>query len=179
MFNTLENIIKKAKGNVLAIELDNKLLEYFDSNNKINLYSIYSNSGKINKFGKTSKKRQTNKGKSINIKRLRRYINKKSVDYLFCNFNEMIKYYKYIVKDSIYLTNQLIYIYANNDIEKEFILNKYKRYNVVLDITDYKNGYIIKINTVNAKNSRIKDFFYFIKDTFYNLGEMIGNILVS
>ena len=179
MFNALENIIKNTKGNVLAIELDNKLLEYFDSNNRINLYSIYSNTGKESKFGKKSKKRKTNKGKSINIKRLRKYINKKSVDYLFCNFNEMIKYYKYIVKDSIYLTNQLIYIYANNDIEKEFILNKYQRYNVILDITDYKNGYIIKINTINAKSNRMKDSLYFIKDTFYNLGEMIGNILVS
>lgn len=179
MFNALEDIIKKIKGNVLAIELDNKLLEYFDSNNKINLYSIYSNSNKGKGFGKNSKKRQTNKGKSINIKRLRRYINKKSVDYLFCNFNEMMKYYKYIVKDSVYLTCNLIYVYANNDIDKEFILNKYKRYNVNLDVTNYKIGYIIKIDTSNAKNNKLKDFLYFIGDTFYNLGETIGNILVS
>ena len=90
-----------------------------------------------------------------------------------------MKYYKYIVKDSVYLTCNLIYVYANNDIDKEFILNKYKRYNVNLDVMNYKSGYIIKIDTSNAKNNKLKDFLYFIGDTFYNLGETIGNILVS
>ena len=49
-------------------------------------------------FEKTSK-RKTNKGKTINIKKLKKYINKKSVKHMFCNMNEMFNYYKYFIKD--------------------------------------------------------------------------------
>ena len=59
MFNKLAEIIKKTEGNVLVIGLDDNLLSKFDKNNKVNLYSIYSNktSGILSK----SKKKQTNK----------------------------------------------------------------------------------------------------------------------
>jgi len=177
MFNRLEEIIKESKGNVLAVCLDNKLMETFDKNNKVNLYSIDSNN-KPGVFGKQSKK-TTNRGKTINIKRLRKYINKNSVDILICNMNEMFKFYKYFIKDSIYLNNNKIYIYSNNEIDKDFIIKKYKRYNVSISDTDYKNGFIITIDNTKGKNKFIKDKIYFIKDTMYNLAEFIGNILVS
>lgn len=177
MFNRLEEIIKASEGNVLAVCLDNNLIQKFDKNNKVNLYSI--DSGKTSGiFGKQSKK-TTNRGKTINIKRLRKYINKNSVDILICNMNEMFKYYKYFIKDSIYLNNNKIYIYATNEIDKEFIIRKYKRYNVSINETDYKNGFIITIDNTKGKNKFIKDKLYFIKDTLYNLAELIGNILVS
>ena len=178
MFKKLEEIIKKIEGNVLVVGLDNNLLDKFDKNNKVNLYSIASNKSNGKVFGK-SKKRQTNKGKTINIKRLRKYINKKSTNYIICNMNEMFEFYKYFIKDSIYLNNNIIYIYATDDIDKEFIINKYKRYNVKIESNDYKNGYIIKIDNTNVKNNLIKDIIYFIKDTFYNIAEVIGNIMIS
>ncbi|MBQ9072472.1 MAG: hypothetical protein IJY25_04890 [Bacilli bacterium] len=178
MFKKLEEIIKKIEGNVLVIGLDNNLLDKFDKNNKVNLYSIASNKSDGKVFSK-SKKRETNKGKTINIKRLRKYINKKSTNYIICNMNEMFEFYKYFIKDSIYLNNNIIYIYANDEIDKEFIISKYKRYNVKIESNDYKNGYIIKIDNTNGKNSFIKDIIYFIKDTLYNIAEVIGNIMVS
>ncbi|MDO4963565.1 MAG: hypothetical protein Q4E75_05700, partial [bacterium] len=75
MFKKLESIIKNLKGNVLVIGIDDKLISYFDKNNFVNLYSIYSNnlSSSNNIFSK-KKKRKTNKGKSINIKKLKKYI---------------------------------------------------------------------------------------------------------
>ena len=180
MFKKLEEIIKKIEGNVLVIGLDNNLLDKFDKNNKVNLYSIASNKSDGKIFGKTkSKKRQTNKGKTINIKRLRKYIHKKSTNYIICNMNEMFNFYKYFIKDSIYLNNNIIYIYATDEIDKEFIIDKYKRYNVSIESTDYKNGYIIKIDNTKGKNNFIKDAIYFIKDTFYNIAEVIGNIMIS
>ena len=177
MFNKLEEIIKKIEGNVLVIGLDDVLLNKFEKNNKVNLYSIYSN--KSNGIFSKSKKKQTNKGKTINIKKLRKYINKKSVNWLICNMEEIMEYYKYIIKDTIYLNNNIIYIYSSNEIDKEFIIQKYKRYNVEITFTDYKNGYIITINNKNGKNNYFKDKIYFIKDTFYNIAEVIGNILIS
>lgn len=177
MFNKLEEIIKKTKGNVLIIGLDDKLIDKFDKNNKVNLYSIYSS--KTSGLFSKSKNKQTNKGKSINIKKLRKYISKKSVDYLICNMETVMEYYKYIIKDTIYLNNNIIYIYSSNNIDKDFIIQKYKRYNVEINFTDYKNGYIITINNNNGKNNYFKDKLYFIKDTLYNLAEAIGNILIG
>lgn len=177
MFNKLEEIIKKIEGNVLVIGIDDKLVDKFDKNNKVNLYQIYSN--KTEGIFSKSKKKQTNKGKTINIKKLRKYINKKSVDYLICNFEEIIQYYKYIIKDTIYLNNNIIYIYSSKKIDKDFIIEKYKRYNVKISFTDYKNGYIITINSKNAKNKYFKDKLYFIKDTLYNIADLIGNIMIS
>lgn len=177
MFKKLEEIIKKIDGNVLVIGLENNLLDKFDKNNKVNLYSISSNKDK-KIFGKT-KKKITNRGKTINIKKLRKYVNKKSTKYIICNMNEMFDFYKYFIKDSIYLNNNIIYIYATLEIDKEFIINKYKRYNVEIISIDYKNGYIITIDNTKGKNNFIKDKLYFIKDTFYNIAELIGNILIS
>ena len=177
MFNRLEEIIKKLEGNVLVKKLDNKLLNKFEKNNKINLYSIYSN--KSNGIFSRTKKKETNKGKTINIKKLRKYINKKSVDYLICNMEEIKDYYKYIIKDTIYLNNNKIYIYSSNELDKEFLIKKYKRYNVEINTTEYENGYIITIDNKNGKNNYFKDKIYFIKDTFYNIAEFIGNILIS
>ena len=98
---------------------------------------------------------------------------------MIINMEEVIKYYKYIIKDTIYLTNNLIYIYSTNKIDKEFIIKKYKRYNVKITYTDYKNGYIIVIDNTNGKNNRLKDMLYFISDTFNNIAEFIGSLLIS
>ena len=177
MYNRLSEIIKKVKGNVLVIGLDDALLDKFKSNNIINLYSISSpkNSG----IKTNSKKKIDNNGKPINIKRLRKYINKKSVDFLILNMEEVFKYYKYVIKDTIYFNNNIIYIYSTNDIDKEFIINKYKRYKVKITSVDYKNGYIITIDNTEGKNNYIKDKIYFIKDSLFNIAEFIGNLLVS
>ena len=177
MFNTLEEIIKKIKGNVLSVCLDDKLMNAFDNNNKINLYSIDSNSS-VGIFKKKNK-RKTNKGKTINIKKLRKYINKKSVDYMFCNMNEMFSYYKYFIRDSIRLNNNKLYIYASKEIDKDLLIKNYKRYNVKIEYTSYKNGYILIIDNTKSKNNYIMDKLYFIKDTFYNIAEFIGNLLVN
>lgn len=177
MFNRLEEIIKKVDGNVLSVCLDDKLMNAFNNNKKINLYSIDSNTNAG--FIRKKSKRKTNKGKVINIKKLRKYINKKSVNYIFCNMNEMFSYYKYFIKDSIYLNNNKLYIYAHNDIDKDLLIKNYNRYNVEIEYIEYKNGYILIINNRNSKTNFIKDILYFIKDTFYNIAEIIGNLLIG
>lgn len=177
MFNKLEEIIKKCEGNVLSVCLDEKLMDAFNNNNKITLYSVDSN--KSSGLFKKKNKRKTNKGKTINIKKLRKYINKKSVDYMFCNMNEMFGYYKYFIKDSVHLNNNKLYIYAEKDIDKDLIIKNYKRYNTSIEYNEYKNGYIIIVDNTKSKTNFIKDSLYFIKDTFYNIAETIGNLLIS
>lgn len=178
MFNKLESIIKNCKGNILTVCLDEKLMNAFKNNNNVTVLSITSNNS--NGIGKVkSRKKLFNGSKNISIKKLRKYINKKSVDTLFCNMNEMYEYYKHFIKDSIYVCNGTIYIYFDNDIDLEFIKNKYKRYNVNIEESTYKNSYLLKIDVSNAKNNFIKDKLYLLYDSLYNLIEIIGNILVG
>ena len=173
MFKRLKELIKELKGNILIVELDDKLMEEFNKNNQVNLFSISSNKNS------NPRKKITNKGKNINIKKLRKYINKNSTDVIICNMNVMFKYYKYFIKDSIYINNNLIYLYANNDIDKDYLIKLYKRYKVIIEVFDYKEGYILKIDNTKGKTNFFKDKIFFIKDTLYNIAEMIGNILIS
>ena len=177
MFNRLNEIIKGIKGNVLLIGVDDKIVSYFDKNDKVNLYSITKNT-KPSLIRKTSKM-VNNKGKNINIKKLHKYIKRKSIDYLILNMDEVIEYYKYIIRDTINLNNNKLYIYASNNIDKKFIIDRYKRYKVEISIQEYEDYYLINIKNNNTKNNFIKNKFYFIKDTLYNLAELIGNILAS
>ncbi len=181
MFKSLEAIFKNLEGNVLTVCIDQELNNELEKNNKINLYAI--NSNQSNKGLKSSHNRSSkkinNKGKKINIKKLRKYINKKSVDYMFCNMNEMITYYKYFIRDSIYLNNNKLYIYSDFSIDPSFIIKKYKRYNCEVEKREYKNGYLLIIDNTKSKNNYMKDKLYFLRDTLYNIAELIGNIMVS
>lgn len=179
MFKELKKIIKDISGNILAISIDDKLLNYLKDNDNINLYSISDNRKSVGIIKGKKCKRKNNKGKNINIKKLRKYISDDSVDYLFCNMNSMIDYYKYFIRDSIYLSRGMIYIYSSNDIDKAFIIDKYKRYNAKIEYKKYKDGYLLIINTENTNNSKIKNKLYYIKDTLYNIAEFIGNLLVN
>ena len=186
MFKKLEELIRKTEGNVLAICLDDKLMDVFNKKDGINLYSLTSNksidfiTGFMSKKKKEKPKyKKNNKGKDINIKKLRKELNKKSVDYLFCNMDEMVDYYKYFIKDSIYLSNNKIYIYFDKKIDKDFIIKRYKRYNVKIKETEYKNGHLLEIDATNSKNNFFKDKIYFMSDTMYNIAEFIGNLMIS
>ena len=39
-------------------------------------------------------------------------------------------------------------IYFNKEIDKDFIINNYNRYDVRIECIDYKNGYIITISSI-------------------------------
>lgn len=182
MFNKLEKILKDIKGNVLTIGIDNKLIDLALKNEQINLYAIYSNDSNLPSFNRQKNKRKTNKGKSINIKKLRKYINKKTVDYLLINMDEVYKYSKYLIKDSIFLNRNTIYLYFSSEskiIDKDILLKRYNRYNVSIEITEFKNSCLLKIDASNSKNNWFKDKIYFIRDTLYNIAEFIGNLLIS
>jgi len=93
--------------------------------------------------------------------------------------NEMFGYYKYFIKDSVHLNNNKLYIYADKNIDKDLLIKNYKRYNTNIEYNEYKNGYIIIIDNTKSKTNFIKDILYFTKDTFYNIAEAIGNLLIS
>ena len=175
MFKYLIDIIKKIEGNVLTIGIDDKLLIGFNKNDKVNVYTLDRAKGL---FGK-SKKRKDNQGKTINIKKLKKYFHKKSLDYIIIDYNEIVDYLKYVVRDIVLLNSNNTYIYCDNDCDIDIIANRFRRYGAKAKIKSFKDKLVIEIDNSNSKTNWFKNKIYYIKDTIYNIGEFISNILIS
>lgn len=67
----------------------------------------------------------------------------------------------------------------NKEYDIENITKRYKRYNTEIEVKEFIDGSLIKINTSKAKNHFIKDKIYYIMDTLNNIADVIGDILVS
>ncbi len=175
MFNFLLNEIKKMEGNVLTIGINNKLIDGLNKNKKVSVYEIKP----FEKFKVFQKKKMNmSNGQTINIKKLSKYFKKNSIDYIICDYEQIIKYYKYVFKDSIYLNNKKIFFYASSDIDYEYIL-KYKRYNSIIDIKEYDKNNLVIVDNKNSKTNKFKNIIFFINDTFNNFLDFISNILVG
>lgn len=175
MFKYLEDTIKKMTGNVLAIGIDEKLANTIKNNNRVDAYEI-SKTERVPVFQK--KKRKLNRGKTINIKRLPKYFNKNSIDFIICNYEQIIKYYKYVFRDSIKLSKGKIYFYAKKDVDMDYIL-KYKRYKSKIEIKEYEKSKLIIIDNKEAKTNLFKNIIFYISDTFCNFIDFISNIMVG
>ena len=80
MYKYLLDIIKKIEGNIIGVGLDSILLDGFDKNNRVNVYTI--DRAKAGITSSKSKKRTTSSGRTINIKKLYKYFKKDSIDYI-------------------------------------------------------------------------------------------------
>ena len=178
MIKEILKLIKNVEGNVITIGIKNsKIMDKLLKNNKINLFDINKDDSIC--FFK-NKNRKLNNSKTINIKKLNKYFNKKSIDYIICDIDEVKDYLKFFVKNSIYLNDKKLIIYGNNeDVDLDNLIKRYKRYNVNIEITTKSDNFILIIDNSKSKNKRILEKIYYIKDTLYNLVEMISNILVS
>ncbi len=169
----LVSIIKKLNGNLLAFEIDNKkIIDVIDSNNKITNCDLYN----------CWCEEDDSKGKSkrVFITSLRKRYKKKGNDYIIAFIDNMDKYFKTFIKDSIYINKKDIYLYTyNKEYDLDLIIKKYKRYNVNIEIINLKNGCILKISTSNAKNNRIKDFYYYVYDLLIDIIDSITDILIN
>lgn len=160
--------IKEMKGNLLVIGIaDEKIIKAIETNDDITICNFLdSNAGK----GIKSKKR----GKRVNIKKIRRIFKRKTVDYIICDINVMSKYFRYFIKDSIYLCKkEVIYIGNTSDYDLDILISRYKRYKVLTELKKYKEKFLLIISTDQAKNNKIKDIFYFLGDTAIEIGNYI------
>lgn len=176
MFKYLYDEIKNMEGNVLAIGIDDKLINAIKKNKKVNAYEI-SKSERFSLFQKKKRKLEST-GKNINIKKLHKYFKKGSINYMIVEYEQILKHYKYVFKDSIYLSKGRLYFYLNKDIDSDYLL-KYKRYNSKIEIKEYENTKLVIIDNSGAKVGRIKSRLYLIGDTMTNFVDFISNILVG
>lgn len=176
MNKDLIKVLYKISGNVLCIGLPSNLNIYLDKNEKIITCDILTNERKNIKSIKESIKHPF-KSKSVNINKLRKKYKKKKIDYIICDYDTVKPYLKTFIKNSIYINKNKLYFYGNVDFE--LIKKRYSRYKTKIDFKKYSDGYIVEIDNSNAKNNKLKEFFYYIIDTTLNLVEIIGDILMG
>lgn len=164
----MNDVIKKLSGKIIGIGLSLEMTKLIDENDKILECDL------LDTYDKKAEKNKKNffNGKSLNIKKLRKYFKKKKVDYIICNYKVIYKYLNTFVNDSIYINNKKLYFFNVED--NEFI-NKYKRYNSKINI---KKEYI-EIDNSLSKTNFFKDKFYRLIDFNKKLIELIGDLLMS
>ncbi len=174
MIKELLKIVKKLDGKLLVIgNFDTKILNCINNNNNIISCDILTSKNDDTKYDTKGKQ------KKINISSLRRKYKKKKINYIIADINEIDKYLKTFVKDSIFINQKEIIFLSDKNYDYDLIKNKYKRYKTDIEVLNYKDGKILKINTVKAKTNKIKDFVYYIVDTILNIIDLIGEFLVS
>ena len=174
MKEELSKIINNLNGFVLCIgDFDDKLIDIFSKNKNITELEILTNTSKI------SRKFQKKGGykKTIYIQKLRKKYKKRNVNYIICDYNNIEEFSKYFVRESIGVSNKEVYIVGDKNLDVNLLKKRFGRYNTKMDEVDTKDGKILKVDVSKAKNNFIKDFFYLISDTLYNLSDYIGEVL--
>lgn len=169
-------IINNLEGSLLGIGFeDNLLLDAIDKNDKIHTCYLLT-SKKINSKNFSLTKHGRNK--KINIKKIKKYFKKKSLNNIICNYKIIKQFQKSFIPNSIYLNNNNLHIYGNKK-DLENIKNKYQRYTNDIEIIHSENGSILKINNQKTKNNFFKDTFYKINDTASDILETLTDLLIN
>lgn len=176
MNNQILKIIKKLKGSLLGIGLNEEnLLDAIENNDNIQTCYLLNN---ISLTGKKFNITKRGKNKKINIKKIKKYFKKKSLDTIICNYNIIKQFYRSFIPNSIYLCHKTIYIYGSKEDLKQ-LKNKYQRYTKNIELNKYDENYLLKINTQNTKNHFFKDLLYKTKDFGSDAANLITDLLIN
>lgn len=178
----LSSIVKEFTGNVLCIGVqDSAVLKTLERNSKASVYMIDRTIKKgIFSKRKRAKMAKDQKGKKINMKKLRKTFKKKSVDYIVCDINEIYDYFKYFLYDSVVINKKKLYLYGNSKyIDPHVLAKRFERYHASTTVTTSDDTFMLVVEQENSKGNWLKAKFYIIIDTFHNLGDMISAALIS
>ena len=168
------DIARVVSGNVLGIGVDEKISQLLEQNKRV------LNCNLLNSKTKNTSTIKKQKLKKISIKKIKKIFKKKNVDYIICDIEEMKKYQKTFIKDSVYINKEIIYIYKIREKEiKEELIKKYKRYNSKIEELKDKDSVILKIDNKEAKTNKIKDLKYTIIDTLVSIFNLISDLLLN
>lgn len=142
-------------GRIVTIGISSNLIKILEKNSKIVHMDILQKSEP--KF--FSKTKNNKKEKTIEISYLVKEYKKKKIDFLIMDFNDVSKYRKAFIYETLLFSKNIIIFNFDEKVELE-----YKRYNLEIEKSD-----ILKIKNNNKKPSKIKKILYNIKDTIDNL----------
>lgn len=165
--------IKNMDGKIIGIGIaDQKILDTISKNNKILFCDLLNDKTKGSEEGKK-------RSKIIYINKLRKRYKHKKINYIVCDVNEVDKYLKTFVRDSVYINNNDIYLYMDKQYDVDKVISKYERYTKKIEQIKCDDGIIIKINTNKVKNNFIKDKIYYLIDLLNMIGDFIGDFLIN
>lgn len=177
LISDLKDICKNISGNILIIGLDYPTVEQVLEKN-IKIKNQYSMSFNGKKRAKT--KERGRRGKTISIKKIKKIFKKKRVDYIICNIEDISKFLRTFIRDSVYINKNNLYIYGKkSDMDIELLEKRYKRYNTKIEITEYDKEILISIDNSKSKNNKIKDIGYSFADLGYSIVNIIGDLLIN
>ena len=159
----IEYLLKNISGKVVTIGVSKNILKVIEKNQNITFLDTLDTVVKDKK--KNSK--QSDKRKIVSIHSLKRKYKKNKIDLLILNFEEVKKYKKTFIRDSIYFSREIIIYNHEEEIE-----NLYKRYR-----TKTTNDVVLKIDARKTKISKLRNKYYYIIDTKNELLEYLTEFL--
>ena len=154
MISNLQKIIKSLQGKLIMFGIkDNTLFDEVDNNNHITYCDLIN--CKLEGDGTGNKKYK-----------------KKSIDYMIVNIDNTKSELNKLIRDSVYVVNNKIYLYGQKD-ELDKALKKYHRYTTSIQ---NKNNILI-IDVSNLKVNIIKNYFNYILDICSNITDLISELL--
>jgi len=177
LIGELKNLCKDFSGNVLTIGLEFPTVEQvLEKNDKI----LKSFSMNFNGKKRAKKYEKGKRGKLVSIKKIRKIFKKKKIDYIICNIEDIDRFLRTFIRDSVYINKNKLYIYGyKKNIDLVLLEKRYGRYDTTIEVLEFENQLLITIDNTKSKNHKIKDFFYNISDSGYWLINLIGDILIS
>jgi hypothetical protein len=165
---------KLFKGKVLAFFIYDELKKDIEKND-----NITEGFNLDNKEQKTDKKRSFGFGsKKINVKKLKKAFKKNSYDYIIINMNPVLKYKKYILKDSLYIAEKAIYIYGT-DLDYEDYIDYFSNYKVVIEKEIKNKEFVLKVDVSKVKINFLIVFINSAKNGFNKSINILGDYLVN
>lgn len=189
----LDKLYKTLEGSVLVIGFEDKgpiVRNLRDSKKITKLFTLNSNEAsllkksrykKVSKTGKKEiKEKKLEKKKVINIKKLKKEFKKETFDYILCDFETILPYFRSFVSNSILVSNKEVLVYVNDiDYNLEEIDKRYSRYGCKVNSSKSKNEYLYIIDTNDIKTPFYKRFIYWIRDISYDFFEFVANIIIG
>ena len=165
--------VKEWKGNILGFgNLSEKIIASIEKNNNILGFTLLSSS---QKSSSTSKKGRSSR--KLPYHKIRKKFRKKHIMHIIAFYDELERYHRRFISDSLYLAQDSITIFIKNEnIDVDIIKKRYERYHQECEIISCKDGVVLKIRKINYKANKVRDTFYlfinFISDGINFIGDL-------
>ena len=177
--NKLEKIlldsIKEMNGFVLAFgSLEDKLINAIEKNKNIFEFTLLGDyiKGESGIKGKKSKK--------LPYRKIRNKFKKKNVEHIIAHYEELGKYRRKFIIDSLYLANKSIDIFImDKDIDINVIINRYQRYQQNCELIKCRDGFVLKITKNDYKKNKFRDILYLFIDFVVDGINFVGDLFIS
>ena len=170
--------INKMEGCILGFgNFSDNITSKINKLDKIYEFLILDNGEMKSQQGEGGSKK---KNKYISYKKIKKKFKKKNIDYIIANYEELGKYHRRFISDSLFLTNKSIYvIIKSEDTDVELIKRRYGRYKETCEIIECRDGFVLHIEKNKYKSNILRDKIYLIIDTIIDGIIFFGDVFVS